>query len=81
MEKELLEQMDGFRCDSGDPIAWTRMIMAHYKKFGIDMSKKTIIIDTPFDFNPVTKMVEVNIAKVKSVLDLTEKENLKVEFI
>jgi len=80
MEKELLEQMDGFRCDSGDPIAWTRMIMAHYKKFRIDMSKKTII-DTPLDFNPVTKMVEVNIAKVKSILELTKNEKLKVEFI
>ena len=46
------------------------------------MSTKTLIIETPMEYTPrVFPMVDVNMAKVKSILELTKNEKLKVEFI
>ena len=54
----------------------------NFKKYGIDMSNKTLIIETPMECTPrIFPMVAVNTAKVKSILELTKNEKLKVEFI
>ena len=57
-------------------------MIENFKKYGIDMSTKTLIIETPMEYTPrVFPMVDVNMAKVKSILELTKNEKLKVEFI
>ena len=82
MEKEFLTQHDGFRHDSGDCLEWAKKMIENFKKYGIDMSTKTLIIETPMEYTPrVFPMVDVNMAKVKSILELTKNEKLKVEFI
>jgi nicotinate phosphoribosyltransferase len=42
-EKKFSKLFDGVRHDSGDPIAFTDKIIAHYKSQGIDPKTKTII--------------------------------------
>ena len=82
MEKEFLTQYDGFRHDSGDCLEWTKKMIENFKKYGIDMSTKTLVIETPMECSPrIFPMVAVNTAKVKSILELTKNEKLKVEFI
>ena len=82
MEKEFLTQYDDFKHDSGDCLEWTKKMIENFKKYGIDMSTKTLIIETPMEYTSrVFPMVDVNIAKVKSILELTKDEKLKVEFI
>ena len=82
MKKEFLTQYDGFRHDSGDCLEWTKKMIENFKKYGIDMSNKTLIIETPMECTPrIFPMVAVNTAKVKSILELTKNEKLKVEFI
>lgn len=82
MEKEFLTQYDGFRHDSGDCLEWAKKMIENFKKYGIDMSTKTLIIETPMEYTQrIFPMVAVNTAKVKSILELTKNEKLKVEFI
>lgn len=82
MEKEFLTQYDGFRHDSGDCLEWAKKMIENFKKYGIDMSTKTLIIETLIEYTQrIFPMVAVNTAKVKSILELTKDEKLNVEFI
>lgn len=82
MEKEILTQNDSFMHDSGDCLEWAKKMIENFKKYGIDMSTKTLVIDTPMEYTQrVFPMVEVNTAKVKSILELTKNEKLKIAFV
>ena len=82
MKKEILTQYDCFRHDSGECLEWAKKMIENFKKYGIDMSTKTLIIETPLECTQrIFPMVAVNTAKVKSILELTKDEKLNVEFI
>lgn len=82
MEKEILTQNDCFKHDSGDCLEWAKKMIENFKKYGIDMSTKTLIIDTPMEYNPrIYPVLDVNTAEVKSILELTKNEKLKVAFV
>ncbi len=40
----------GVRHDSGDPIAWGEKMLDHYKKLGIDATRKTLLFSDSLDF-------------------------------
>jgi len=42
-DKKFAKLFDGVRHDSGDPFEFTKKVVSHYKKLGIDPSTKTII--------------------------------------
>lgn len=46
----------GARHDSGDPFAWGEMMIAHYKKFGIDPKTKTLLFSDSLDFDRATAL-------------------------
>ena len=50
------KQFDGVRHDSGDPIAWGEKILAHYKKFNIDATQKTLLFSDSLDFERATRI-------------------------
>jgi len=85
MEKEILTQNDFFRHDSGDCLEWVKKMIENFKKYGIDMSTKMLIIETPMEYKEykprIFPIVAVNTAKVKSILELTKNEKLKISFI
>ena len=81
MEKEFLTQIDCFKHDSGDCLEWVKKMIENFKKYGIDMSTKTLIVDSPIEETELYKMVVVNWNKVESILEMTKNENLKVEFV
>lgn len=59
---------DGVRHDSGDPITWGEMMIAHYNAFNIEPKTKTLVFSDGLDF---TKMFE---------LALHFKDRIKVSF-
>lgn len=47
---------NGLRHDSGDPIEWGEVMIAHYKKLGIDPKTKTLLFSDSLDFEKATKL-------------------------
>jgi nicotinate phosphoribosyltransferase len=47
---------DGCRHDSGDPLQWGEMMIAHYKKFNIEPMTKTLIFSDGLDFEKVFQL-------------------------
>lgn len=48
--RELAEQYSGVRQDSGDPVAWGELALAHYSKLGIDARNKAFVFSDKLDF-------------------------------
>lgn len=46
----------GVRHDSGDPIAWGRKLLEHYKKLNIDSMTKTLLFSDSLDFEKATEI-------------------------
>ena len=53
---ELARGFDGVRHDSGDPIAFGEMMIAHYLKLGIDPKTKRIVFSDGLDFPEMVKI-------------------------
>lgn len=45
-----VKNYQGLRHDSGDPIQWGKKVIDHYKKFGINLMKKTLVFSDNLDF-------------------------------
>ncbi|RZF59372.1 nicotinate phosphoribosyltransferase [Sphingobacterium corticibacterium] len=56
-DKKLSKLFDGVRHDSGDPVTFAEMTMAHYQKQGIDPKSKTIIFSDGLDYDKVENIV------------------------
>ena len=48
----------GVRHDSGDPVAWGRKMIAHYKQQGIDPMTKTLLFSDSLNFPKATKLYD-----------------------
>lgn len=48
----------GVRHDSGNPYAWGEMILAHYKKYGIDPKTKTLLFSDSLNFEEAQKLYD-----------------------
>lgn len=48
--QDLATKFAGLRQDSGDPIVWGEKALAHYKKLGIDASKKRFVFSDSLNF-------------------------------
>jgi nicotinate phosphoribosyltransferase len=48
-DKEMADAFDGVRQDSGDPFAFARLIIKHYKDLGIDPKTKKIVFSDSLD--------------------------------
>lgn len=55
----------GVRHDSGDPFEWGEMIIAHYKKLGIDPMTKTLLFSDSLNFDKATKIKKYFEGKAK----------------
>ena len=55
----------GVRHDSGDPFKWGEMIIAHYKKLGIDPMTKTLLFSDSLNFDKATKIKKYFEGKAK----------------
>ncbi|MBD1432860.1 nicotinate phosphoribosyltransferase [Sphingobacterium sp. DN00404] len=56
-DKKLSKLFDGVRHDSGDPVNFAEMTIAHYKKQGVDPRSKTIIFSDGLDYDKVENIV------------------------
>ncbi len=56
-DKKLSKLFDGVRHDSGDPVTFAEMTIAHYQKQGIDPKSKTIIFSDGLDYDKVENIV------------------------
>jgi nicotinate phosphoribosyltransferase len=52
-DKKLARLFDGVRHDSGDPISFADMTIAHYQSLGIDPASKTIIFSDALNYKKV----------------------------
>ncbi|GHE23468.1 nicotinate phosphoribosyltransferase [Sphingobacterium griseoflavum] len=52
-DKKLTKLFDGVRHDSGDPLKFAQMTIAHYQQKGIDPRSKTIIFSDGLDYDKV----------------------------
>ncbi|MBQ9425574.1 MAG: nicotinate phosphoribosyltransferase [Erysipelotrichaceae bacterium] len=48
----------GVRHDSGDPITWGDVILAHYERLGVDAREKTLLFSDSLNFDKATKIYE-----------------------
>ena len=48
----------GVRHDSGDPITWGDVILAHYERLGVDPREKTLLFSDSLNFEKATKIYE-----------------------
>ena len=48
----------GVRHDSGDPIRWGDVMLAHYERLGVDASNKTLLFSDSLNFEKATKIYE-----------------------
>ncbi len=48
----------GVRHDSGDPITWGDVILAHYERLGVDAREKTLLFSDSLNFEKATKIYE-----------------------
>ena len=48
----------GVRHDSGDPITWGDVILAHYERLGVDAKEKTLLFSDSLNFEKATKIYE-----------------------
>ena len=48
----------GVRHDSGDPIKWSKKMISHYKKYGIDPKTKTLLFSDSLDFERAHQIYE-----------------------
>jgi len=53
---DIAHRASSVRHDSGDPLVWGEMILAHYNAFGIDPIQKTLVFSDGLDFH---KMFEI----------------------
>lgn len=49
--RSMVNNYNGVRHDSGDPIAWGEKIIAHYKKYGVDPKTKQLLFSDGLDFD------------------------------
>ena len=56
-DKKLSKLFDGVRHDSGDPIHFAEMTIAHYQRQGIDPRSKTIVFSDGLDYDKVEHIV------------------------
>jgi nicotinate phosphoribosyltransferase len=55
-DKKFTKLFDGVRHDSGDPIEFAKLTIAHYTKYGIDPLSKTIIFSDGLDFKKIERI-------------------------
>lgn len=57
-DKKFTKLFDGVRHDSGDPLDFADMTIAHYKNYGIDPTSKSIIFSDGLNFEKVKRIAE-----------------------
>lgn len=55
-DKKFAKLFDGVRHDSGDPVEFAEMTIAHYRKLGIDPRSKTIIFSDALNYDKVERI-------------------------
>ena len=55
-DKNFATLFSGVRHDSGDPIWWGELMLAHYKKLGIDPKTKTLLFSDSLNFEKATNI-------------------------
>ncbi|HII79950.1 MAG TPA: nicotinate phosphoribosyltransferase [Methanosarcina sp.] len=56
MDLKLSKIYDGFRHDSGDPLAFVDRVIEHYRKMGIDPMKKVIVFSDALDAETAVRL-------------------------
>ncbi len=56
MDLKLSKIYDGFRHDSGDPLAFVDRVIEHYRKMGIDPMKKVIVFSDALDAEAAVRL-------------------------
>jgi nicotinate phosphoribosyltransferase len=56
--RSMVNNYSGVRHDSGDPYVWGEMILAHYRKFGVDPKTKMLLFSDSLNFDKAQEIYE-----------------------
>ncbi|MFW6121136.1 MAG: nicotinate phosphoribosyltransferase [Petrotogales bacterium] len=65
MTPDIAHRSSGVRHDSGDPFVWGKMMLTHYKAFGIDPMTKTLVFSDGLDFPKMFELAKYFNGKIK----------------
>lgn len=57
-DRSMANNFTGVRHDSGDPYEWGEKIIAHYEKFGIDPTTKTLLFSDSLNFHKAQQLYD-----------------------